>query len=161
MKDLPKTKWIKIKFVLSFILLILSITTFASSTVRNQSLPTASDIEKIEAQGKSAGAFLAVLLFYIPTLLFLFPLKRKITRDICKNVKLIGFCHYRLRMFISGYIFTLLIFIFIYFVAALFSSQINIGVYHLYNYVAAVFMFIPIFFAALDIPFTTKINNEE
>ena len=102
---------------------------------------------------------LVVLLFYIPTLFLLFPLIRKISLKRCENIKLIGHGNYRFRMFVSGYIFTLLIFVLIFFLAALVSCKLNIGVYYFYNYAAAFLMFLPVFFAAIDIPFTTKINK--
>ncbi len=62
-------------------------------------------------------------------------------------------------MFINGYAFPIFIFLLMYLLSAFILGEVSLDA--TMPYVCALLLFIPVFFAAIDIPFTTKPEQAE
>ena len=160
MDDKPKKtrRFVLLRYLLLLIFLNISIYLFAFNVINHQSYSmnyqSMSELDMRRVHSRAFGGGVAILLFYIPTLLLIFPLIRYTTRERCKKISLNGFLHYRLRMFIHGYIFSIFIFLSIYLLASFIAESTSIN--PMACRIVAMILFIPVLFAAIDIPFTTK-----
>jgi hypothetical protein len=157
-------RFVPLRYVLFFIFLTLSINAFAFNVLSHMSASRhyqqhMSEFDKARLQGQALGGFIVILLFYIPSLLLMFPLIRHATKKRCMKIRPNRFFYYRLRMFINGYAFPIFIFFLMYLLSAFILGEVSLD--STMPYVCALLLFIPVFFAAIDIPFTTKLEQAE
>jgi hypothetical protein len=153
MNNTPKKSRLALflKCAFLFVFLTLSISTLARGHDRYKSMAGREDV-----------LVLSTLFYFVPTLILMCPLIRNISSKRCEKIKLDGFLHYRVRMFLNGYVFSLFIFSFIYLLASLLCGFLYSPIYRnsfTYCHAAAIVLFVPVFFAAIDIPFTTKLKD--
>jgi hypothetical protein len=159
-------KYIHFKYLLIVILMIFSITLLASKDPDYHSITTYSKLGKSKVEVRAIDFFTSVLLYYLPALYFTFTLIRHKTKKRCEKIKFKGFGHYRIRMFLNGYLISLIFFMTLYFISYLISIYIFMKINNYHHYYASerclaalIILFFPVFFAAIDIPFAAKIKD--
>jgi hypothetical protein len=146
--------------------MIFSITLLASKDPDYHSSTTYSKLGKSKVEVRAIDFFTSVLLYYLPALYFTFTLIRHKTKKRCEKIKFKGFGHYRIRMFLNGYLISLIFFMTLYFISYLISIYIFMKINNYHHYYASerclaalIILFFPVFFAAIDIPFAAKIKD--